>query len=140
MKDIVVDSCVLSLFGSRAATPYKDFFIWLHKVGVLAVHRGLLTEYAQQKNREIAALIDTLTRSSRLNSIDTKRMSKVRDDRHHKYTCNKQDVDHARCVFLSSRKRLVSRDRKLRSAVITFGKCEGIKPTAVEVPDTGYYT
>lgn len=139
MTDMVIDSCVMRLYDQPKDARIRDLFVWLHGEGTLCVSRYLLSEYQRQGNTLVAALIDRLTRRGRFSCIGNAEINSYKRDRHYNYCCNGADRRHARVVFLSARKRLVSFDEKLRQDVNGFSKCDGIKPIAVAHPAPAFY-
>jgi hypothetical protein len=139
IKDIVVDTNVIRLYNNPADPLIRAFFFWIANRGTLTVSQRLLVEYCRIGKRDIAALIDRLTRNQRLNPVSAKDLQNFVEDRHHKYTCNFKDTWHARLVFLSIRKRLVGGDKRLINDVNGFKKINGIKPQATKSPRAAFY-
>lgn len=135
-NDIVVDTNVMRLYDAPSDPKYKELFVWLDHSGVLAISQKLLAEYIGTGNRLIAPFIDNLLRNDRLNRVQTSELKSFDLDRHYPYSCNKKDIWHARLVFLSKRKILVSLDDPLISDVNGFRKVTGVKPTAHRYPPT----
>jgi hypothetical protein len=138
--DIVADANVMRLYDKPSDPDMQRFFAWLASAGTLAVSSWLLEEYGRTQNRDLAGLIQLLMRAKRLSRIDNPVINAFSDDRHYGYTCNYKDIRHARLVFLSRRKRLVTIDRKLRNDVNGFPKVHKIKPRAVKVPSSEFYS
>jgi hypothetical protein len=136
MNDVVIDTNVARLFDAPADPKLKPLFGWLAKKGSLAVSQRLLVEYSRHGNQILAALIRDLDDSRRLNKIAAARIKAFTDDGHFAYKCNNADVWHARTVFLSVRKILVSFDGSLRDDVNAFKKIDGIKSRAFDYPPT----
>jgi hypothetical protein len=138
-KDIVIDTNVMRLYDKPADKTFVDLFAWLGEKGTLTVSQKLINEYEGTGNRLLAGLIDRLTKSSRYNRINNSALKAFNEDRHYNYTCNGQDRWHARLVFLSIRKRLVSIDNRLVNDVNDFRRVSGIKPRATRSPPKNFY-
>lgn len=139
-KDIVVDTNIIRLYGNSPDVQLRDFFLWLDQFGCLTISQKLLREYIGTGNRLLASFIDNLTKNGRLIRIENSVLKRFNDDRHYKYTCNHEDILHARLVFLSSRKLLLSEDVKLVKAVNDFNKIDGIQPKASTEATVDFYS
>ena len=137
--DIVIDSGVMRLYDNPKDERIRNLFGWLHAQGVLAVNQRLVAEYVGQGNRLVAALLDHLGRQARLIRCSNAQLRAFKADRHFKYRCNIEDIDHARLVFISCRKRLVSFDNKLRLDINRFPRVNKIKPRAMARPSTEFF-
>jgi len=137
--DIVVDTNVIRLYDAPADESFKDFFTWLKDKGSLAISQKLLNEYSGTGNRLLAALLNKLMQEGRHNPISNHALKAFKEDKHVKYTCNYSDIQHARLVFLSNRKKLVSFDNKLCADVNAFKKINGIQPAAERHPKKSFY-
>ena len=138
-RDIVIDANVMRLYDKPADPLFKQLFAWLASKGVLCVSPYLMREYQEAGNRDLAGLILMLIDAKRFDSIPKAKIDSFTDDKHYKYTCNFKDIRHARLVFLSARKRLVSFDKKLRDDVNGFRKVKRVQPSAVRTPDKSFY-
>ena len=132
-KDIVIDTNVMRLYASAKDKTFKVFFRWLRFEGTLTMSRKLLTEYGRS-NQNILILVNELQRKGRYNLISNDDLQSYDGDRHFNYTCNYKDKLHARLVFLSKRKRLISFDIRLSNDVNSYKRIEGIKPCACNNP------
>ncbi len=142
MKSIVIDTCIMRLYDNPIDPVYKDFFNWITHDGTLIISQGLLVEYLRTGNKNISLLLDKLNKNNekkRLIKIDSKDLKKFKDDKNFNYTCNTEDQMHAKLVFLSNRKKLVSQDGKLIIDINNFHKVGGIKPEAVKRPSKEFY-
>lgn len=138
-RDIVIDTNIIRLYENPDDPRIRALFIWIRDHGTLALSQKLLTEYMGIGNRDLAGLIDLLTRAGRINSISTQSLKQFNRDRHFAYTANSKDRWHARLVFLSMRKLLVGLDNKLIDDVNRFRKIDGIKPKATKRPARRFY-
>lgn len=134
--DIVVDT---DCYVQKANPVFKRLFGWLRSQGTLTVSQKLITEYFRTDNRFIATLLNHLIREDRLIRVRTQELKAFKQDKHYKYTCNGQDRWHARLVFLSHGKRLVSLDNRLVNDVNKFKKVDGVKPRACRYPKRQFY-
>ena len=134
MNDIVIDTNVMRLFDAPADRRYKALFEWIVNFGYLALSQKLVVEYFGSGNRLLAVLINDLTNKKRINRIGSGLINNFTEDRHYKYTCNGEDILHARLVFLSRRKLLVTIDNRLETDVNGFRKVDGTKPQAWRYP------
>ncbi len=139
MKDIVIDTNVIRLYDTPADPRFKALFIWLSSSGTLSVSKKLLNEYFGTGNRLLAPLINRLIAGKRFVAIESSEIKAFTLDRHFRYTCNYKDRWHARLVFLTTRKRLVSFDIPLVKDVNRFRKVDGIKARACHVPVPDFY-
>ena len=55
------------------------------------------------------------------------------------FQSNRKDWPHIALVILSPRKKILSRDTKLRNDVNNFPKVDKIKPEALDPPDPSFY-
>lgn len=134
IKDIIIDANVMRLYSEPKDKTIKDLFTWLFKDGSLALSQAILHEYNRHGNTLIFGLIQHLMKNNRIISIDNAHLKKFTSDSKYKYTCNPEDRDHAKLVFLSHRKKLISFDVKLVNDVNKFPKISKIKPTAINRP------
>jgi hypothetical protein len=138
-RDIVVDTNIIRLYANPDDPLIRALFVWIRDFGTLALSQKLLAEYIGIGNRDLAGLIDRLTRAGRINSISNQRLKEFNQDRHYAYTANSKDRWHARLVFLSIRKLLVSVDKKLINDVNGFKRMGGVKPRATSRPQRALY-
>jgi hypothetical protein len=136
MNDIVIDTNIARLFDAPADPKLKPLFVWLKDRGHLAVSQSLLNEYSRHGNRLLAILIRDLIDKKRLNRISNQALKDFLHDKHYKYCCNLEDIPHARTVFLSNRKILISFDINLCKDVNGFKKLNKIKAKAYSVAPT----
>ena len=142
MSSIVIDTNIMSLYDAPIEPSYAELFRWLEKTGVLYVSQHLLTEYGRTGNQNIMILLAQLGKhagNNRIIKISKDDIKMFKDDKRTKYTCNKEDINHARLTFLSPRKKMITEDGKLTKDINRFKKVSGIKPSAVEKPDASYY-
>lgn len=140
IKDVVIDTNVIRLYDAPGDPKLKALFVWLSEHGALAVSQKLLKEYDGIGNRLLAPLINRLIAQQRFLRISNSELRAFTEDRHRIYTCNPKDQWHARLVFLSIRKLLVSHDNKLVNDVNNFKKVSGIKPRATKFPEPSFYS
>ncbi len=138
-KDIVIDVNVMCLYDTSSHNTYTKLFYWLREEGTLTVGPNLIKEYRRSGKKLIMILINELQRDDRYNLVDNSRINSFTDDRHFKYTCNFKDEEHARVVFLSYRKKLVTLDKRFKADVNNFKKIGGVKPCACSVPTPAFY-
>lgn len=139
-NDIVIDTQVMRLYDTPSDPKYKFLFTWLaNGCGKLAVSHKLLNEYYGTTNILVGVLINKLVSEGRLLKVSNNQLKNFNLDKHYKYTCNAKDVDHARLVFLSNRKKLITHDKPLAKDVNGFRKINKIKPTALKNPPQNYY-
>ena len=138
-KDIVVDTNVIRLYDKPSDPQFKSLFKWLHEHGTLAISQKLLAEYIGIGNTLLAGLINRLIANGRLSHIGSKELKAFAEDRRYRYRSNARDHWHARLVFLSTRKLLVSIDKKLVNDVNGFKKLGGVKPRASSSPSPAFY-
>lgn len=139
-RDVVIDTQVMRLYDTPSDLSYKELFSWLVKgCGKLTVSQKLLVEYCGTQNILIGVLINQLQAEGRLIRIGNQQIAQIGVDKHYQYTCNNEDIDHARLVFLSNRKKLITHDQALAKDVNGFKKVNGVKPTAVKQPAQNYY-
>lgn len=139
-RDIVIDTQVMRLYDTPSDPNYKLLFTWLtNGCGKLAISHKLLNEYNGTTNRLIGVLLNKLSSEGRLIKISNAQLKSFTLDNHYQYTCNQKDVDHARLVFLSNRKKLVTHDQPLANDVNRFKKVNKVQPTAVKHPSHIYY-
>lgn len=139
MSDIVIDTQIMRLYDAPGDPKYKALFLWVATSGTLRISQKLLTEYFGTGNRLLGPLIDKLLREGRLQKTSTDSLKKFSLDKGFKYSCNNKDIWHAKLVFISHRKKLVSHDNNLRRDVNKFRKIDGIKPLAVKTPPPDFY-
>lgn len=139
-SDIVIDANVMCLYDAPADPRMQGLFRWVATTGSLALSNQLIAEYGRTGNRLIGVLVDHLTRLQRLNKISNGLIKSFTLDAHYPYKCNRADIPHARLVFLSDRKRLVSRDKHLVTDVAGFRRVNGVQPVACFVPHHTFYT
>lgn len=138
-KDIVIDTNVIRLYDKPADPIFKALFKWLGQRGTLVVSQKLVVEYGGIGNKLLAGLINRLIAEKRFIRIDSEAIKNFVEDKRYNYTCNGKDVWHARLVFLSPRKLLVSFDDKLVNDVNGFKKVNGLKPHATKSPSANFY-
>lgn len=148
MSSIVIDTCVMRLYNAPLDPKYMELFKWLTTSGELYITQKLINEYLGTQNRNVNILLTQLLRNSEESSasiypravkISKKNIDSFTDDKRYNYTCNKEDVYHAKLVFLSPRKKLISQDKKIVNDVNGFKKVDGIKPAAEIKPDPIFY-
>lgn len=137
-KDLVVDSCVMRLFDTPSDPNYQILFQWIKEVGTLCVSNPLINEYNRHGNQLVWALLNYLGTQNRLNKISNNDLKSFNLDKNFSYSCNGEDISHARLTFCSTRKKLVSFDGKLRDSVNGFKRVNGIKPKAVKTPSSDF--
>jgi len=141
MNDVVVDTNAMRLYPKPKDPLFKDFFHWLHNDGVLTLSMKLRQEYGRCRNDHIVIFLDSLRRVGRLNEITNHMLNDFKQDSHFHYTCNIEDIPHARTVFLSARKKLIlAGDAKLGNDINNFPKVNGIKPEARRNPGSDFYS
>jgi predicted nucleic acid-binding protein len=138
-KDIVIDTNVIRLYDEPGDPIFKALFAWLGQHGTLVVSQKLVTEYGGTGNELLAGLIGQLMKTKRFIRVQTSELKAFKADAHYNYLCNKKDVWHARLVFVSRRKLLVSLDNNLVDDVNGFQKISGIKPRATRRPNREFY-
>src|SRR5437762_14387561 len=119
-RDIVIDTNVIRLYDKPADPIFKALFKWLGEKGSLVVSQKLLIEYVGTGNILLAGLISQLIKKKRFIRVQNHALNSFTADRHYNYRCNPKDKWHARLVFLSPRKLLVSLDNNLVSDVNRF--------------------
>lgn len=142
MTSIVIDTCVLRLYDSPADPIYKDLFYWIKSEGKLCISKKLVQEYVATGNRNITLLLTELSKNSdnmRLKWVENSEIKSFKEDKTYRYTCNIEDINHARLVFLSERKKMISQDKKLIDDINGFKKISGIKPEAAKHPTKDFY-
>lgn len=152
MSSIVIDTCVMRLYNAPLDPKYLNLFKWLTERGELYVSQKLVNEYMGTGNRNINILLSQMTRNSSESNIKVEpelkptivKISKKSiegfiADKRYNYTCNIEDRYHAKLVFLSPRKKLISQDKKILSDINGFKKINGIKPSAETKPDPIFY-
>jgi hypothetical protein len=139
-NDIVIDAQVIRLYDAPSDPKYKDLFTWIAKgCGKLAVSQKLLVEYYRTQNHLVGVLINQLIAEGRLHKVGAMPLKQFKHDKHYGYTCNQEDIHHARLVFTSNRKKLVTHDQALCNDVNGFKKIDGVKPMAVKQPTQDFY-
>ncbi len=139
-RDVVIDTQVMRLYNTPSDPRYKELFAWVVKgCGKLAVSQKLLVEYGGTQNMLIGVLLHQLQAEGRLIRVRNHQLNQIGIDKHYRYTCNSKDIDHARLVFLSNRKKLITHDQALADDVNGFKKVNGVKPSAVKQPSQIYY-
>ncbi|MGB2519093.1 hypothetical protein [Shewanella algae] len=142
MTSIVIDTCVLRLYDAPLDPNYTNLFRWVQSAGTLYVSQKLVNEYIGTGNRNIQILLSALVKHAdniRLVKLKKSDIESFDEDKRYNYTCNKEDVYHAKLVFLSPRKKLVSQDRKILADVNGFKKVNGIQPAAEIRPQPAFY-
>lgn len=142
MSSLVIDTCVLRLYDAPADPVYKDLFKWLTETGKLCVTQKLLNEYYGTGNRNIEILLAEFNRNSediRLIKFNKNQIEGFADDKNYNYSCNIEDRYHAKLVFLSPRKKMVTQDNKLTNDINGFKKIDKIKPIALSHPEKSFY-
>jgi hypothetical protein len=137
-RDLVIDTNVIVLYDNPPDDTFRKLFSWLGQTGTLVVSQKLVVEYVGASDKLLAGLIAQLMKDKRLLRIGSQEIKSFKDD-HYAYTCNRKDVWHARLVFLSPRKRLVSFDDKLVKDVNGFRKVNKIQPQATKSPKPEFY-
>jgi hypothetical protein len=133
-NDVVVDSNVICLYGTKAAKSHAPLFVWLNCCGSISISQYLLVEYGRQGAPLVAGLLDKLLREGRYAKIKKSTVDAFKtEDRNYNYTCNVQDIPVARTVFRSFRKILVSMDNNICHDVNNFGLVKGVVPMAFNV-------
>ena len=136
-EDIVIDTdCFYVPKGNPA---FKQLFEWLSSKGTLTVSQKLLNEYSRTGSPFIAVLLDRLGRDDRLLRVQTQELKAFKMNKHYRFSCNYEDRWHARLVFVSYRKLLVSLDKRLVKDVNRFKKVDGIEPKACRCPNQAFY-
>lgn len=146
-NSIVIDTCVMRLYDTPADPIYKELFLWLNNHGELYVSKKLVQEYLGTGNRHLSILFSELTRNADLKSKKHPKLTLIKKnvidgfkkDKSFTYTCNIEDVFHAKLVFISPRKKIVSQDKKLIHDINKFNKVDGIKPCAEAKPQPDFY-
>lgn len=141
-KSIVIDTCVMRLYDAPADPKFKELFLWLQKSGSLVVSQKLIIEYIGTQNRNITILLNKFNldaNNKRIIKLEKEAIESFNEDRIFNYTCNIEDHYHARLVFLSPRKKLISQDNKIINDVNKFKKVDGIKPVATKNPTPDFY-
>lgn len=133
-KDIVIDANVMRLYSEPKDLSIKELFTWLFYEGKLALSQGILNEYNRHGNQLLFGLIQHLIKSNRINSITNTQLKDFNLDKNYRYTCNKEDRHHAKLVFLSHRKKMISFDGKLVNDINNFPKVSKIQPSAMNRP------
>ncbi|ACX96366.1 hypothetical protein Hneap_1536 [Halothiobacillus neapolitanus c2] len=142
LSSIVIDTCVIRLYDAPLDPKYCELFNWINTEGTLYISQKLLNEYVSTKNRNIDILLAMLVKNEekiRIVRISKNQINTFKIDKNFNYTCNNEDIDHSRLVFLSPRKKLISQDLKLISDINRFKKVDGIKPSATKHPDPAFY-
>lgn len=131
VRDIVVDTTVIRLYGVAGDPVFKDFFRWLFGEGVLAHSQMLLTEYMRIGSNTVASLIDHLIIAGRFRKYERKDIEAI-NDKHFAYTCNYTDRCHVQLVMCTERRLCLSQDANLVNDVNRFPR---FKATAATRPD-----
>ena len=132
--DLVIDANVMRLYSEPKDLTIKKLFIWLYNDGSLAISHAMLNEYNRHGNKLIFGLIQHLTKNGRITSVTNDKIKNFTADKKIKYTCNPEDIEHAKLVFLSIRKKLISFDDKLVNDINSAPKISKIKPSASNRP------
>lgn len=143
MNSLVIDTCVLRLYDTPADPNYKKLFKWLTESGKLCVTQKLLNEYYGTGNRNIQILLAEFNRDAknpRLIKYNKSQIESFNDDKNYNYTCNIEDRYHAKLVFLSPRKKIITQDNKLANDINGFRKVDKVKPLATNRPDISFYS
>ncbi len=136
---IVIDTNVIRLYDEPADPIFKALFKWLGERGSLVVSQKLVVEYGGTGNPLLAGLISQLIARKRFIRVQKHELDSFTADRHYNYRCNPKDKWHARLVFISPRKLLVSLDNNFVADVNGFRKVDGIKPRASRHPPKDFY-
>ena len=135
MTSIVVDTCVMRLYDNPFDPRLKDFFSWVLESGSLCISQKLLNEYIGTGNKNITILLAELQKKEgRIFKVTNSDINNFSLDKKYNYTCNYEDTLHAKLVFLSPRKKMVSQDHKIIKDINGFKKVDKIKPQAVLSP------
>ncbi|MFV8570037.1 hypothetical protein ACNQ6O_02395 [Marinobacter sp. SBS5] len=139
--DLVVDANIMRLYDKPKDPKVQELFLWIRKDGTLTISQKLLNEYigSQRDSGLIQALIMELMDNRRLKKIKNKSLKEFSGDRRYNYTCNGEDHMHARLVFLSKRKKLLSFDEPLINDVNGFKKIDGVHPKATKDINKTFY-
>ena len=149
-NSIVIDTNIMRHYAAPLDPVYLELFQWLIRKGQLIVSQKLISEYVGTGNRELVIFVESLSRHSakegeKIECLPIRKISKkviesfARQDRHYKYTCNIEDIHHARLVFVSPRKKMICGDNKLMKDINRFPKVGGIKPRSERRPDPSFY-
>lgn len=133
-RDIVIDTNVMRLYDTPKDSIFIDFFKWIKEKAFLRMSQKLLIEYDRSGNKKILILINELQRKGRYALVRNQELNSFTDDRHFNYTCNHEDINHARLVFISNSKRLIAFDNNLVKDVNSYHKINGVKPCACKKP------
>lgn len=142
MSSLVIDTCVLRLYDSPGDPRYKDLFEWITTKGELYITQKLLNEYIGTGNKNIQILLAHLNRNGnnlRLIKVKKEKIESFVEDRKFDYTCNTEDQYHAKLVFISPRKKIVTQDNALTRDINNFKKVNGIQPIAKSHPLKDFY-
>jgi hypothetical protein len=138
-KDIVIDANVMRLYDKPKDQRIKSLFEWLYEHGSITVSYAIVHEYNRHGNVLLAGLMNRLIGSGRFLRIPNKELNSFTMDKNFNYCCNGTDIRHARLVFLSTRKKLVSFDIRLVDDVNRFPLINSIKPQATREPTPAFY-
>lgn len=139
-KDIIIDTNTIRLYDNPADPLIKALFLWLKDHGTLTVSKKLIVEYVGIGNKDLAGLLNHLIVQNRYRLVSTIDLKKFSEDKRYKYTCNLKDKWHAKLVFLSIRKLLVTGDNPLCNDVNNFKTINKIQPRATKRPNPSFYT
>lgn len=114
MKDIFIDANIMKIFPNHQDPEFIKFFAWLESQGTLVVSQKLIVEYGRIYSQDITRLLDHLFNEDRFIK-KTKNELETIDFAHFKFTCNTDDIVHAKTVCLSNRKIALVGDKYLRS-------------------------
>jgi hypothetical protein len=138
-NDIVIDVTVMSKFGVAKDPKIIALFEWLATHGCLRTNEKLIGKYTGSCNYLIAGLINNLLKEGRHKPISTSDLKALKLPRF-RFTCGAEDQWHAKTVFLSERKKLVTFDNKFLTDINNFPLVNKIKPEATKSPDCAFYT
>lgn len=142
MSSIVIDTNVMTLYDAPIEPTYAELFKWLLSTGSLCISHHLLIEYMRSGNRNITILLAELKKhaeNNRLIEVPKTDIKNFKDDKKFKYSCNHEDINHARLTFLSPRKKIITEDTKLKDDINKFKQISGIKPVAAAKPASSFY-
>jgi hypothetical protein len=120
-KDIFIDNNVAKNFANPLDPEYKLLLEWLIAEGHLVLSKKLMGEYLRSSGHahsltNIAAVIGRLTAAGRLNTFTNQQLREfvISPRIAKKLRCNREDVDHLKCVLMSDRKYAITLDDGLR--------------------------
>jgi hypothetical protein len=139
MKDVFVDNNVAKNFCNPLDPEYKAFVGWLLTEGALVVTTRILVEYIRSTGNStsatnIAAIVDALQRSGRLNRISANALRgfAMAERIRRRLRSNTEDHEHIKAVLLSVRKFAISHDDRFRFDLNNY---PAYRALAVERPE-----